>query len=189
MYFFYSQLLTVDHSFWKYETWQFLYILPCQLLIRQIFPIVSAGYCGGVQCFHIIWQVFVSLFFWYKKSMTQHSSLCLQVKELSHLTLLPRNQSHNSNTLLHFSASHLFLLSSPSPFHSTSSLICLHPSSLRLLHMPLTLTCQEPASRDDITWYFYYPKLERVRCQRSSAVLTFDFEQGIGLSLEYPQQQ
>lgn len=87
--------------------------------------------------YNLTWTSFCGVL--YKKSMTpQHSSLCLQVKALTHLTLLPRNQSDNSNTLLHFSASHLFFLSSASPFLSASPLICLHPSPPRLLRMLLT---------------------------------------------------
>lgn len=55
----------------------------------------------------VFWYNMTCLSF-YKLSLTfQHSSLCPQVE--AHLTLLPRNQSDKSNTLLHFSASHLFV--------------------------------------------------------------------------------
>lgn len=102
-----------------------------------------------------------------------HLFVC-QWKHPAHLALLPRNQSDNSNTLLHFSVSHL-------PFCSQHLLVCLRPSSPHLPHM----LCFAKGMRAEIIsldTFIIQNSSERVRCQHSSAVLTFDFEQSIKLS-------
>lgn len=148
----------------------FMY-LAMSALIQTYFPIVSAGYSVGV---HVTWTGL------YEVIIRQHSFFCVQVKAVTYLTFLPRNQSDNSNTLLHFSTSHLFLLSLVSPSHSASPLVCLYPSSPT---HAVYVFCQEPESEDDITWYSYYPKHKRkkIRCQCSSVVLTFEYQVKLGV--------
>lgn len=145
-------------------------------------------WCPYLQCCGMIWhgQLFGRFL---SEKTPQHSSLCLQMKALTRLTLLPRNQCDNSNTHLHFSASHLFVPTSASPFHSASPLVCLHRSSPGLLHTPLMCFAKSlRVGMIPLETFIIRNSRERVWCQRSSAVLTSDFEQSIRLRLECPQQ-
>lgn len=91
----------------------------------NVFPIVSARWCE-VFWWNLTWTGFC---------VTLSTLMSLSGSEsTSHFTPF-RNQSDNSNTLLHFSASHLVSLSSASPFHPPFVSI---PCLLALLHMPLT---------------------------------------------------
>lgn len=122
--------------------------------------------------------VYISTVFWYNLTQTGFCETLLN----THLFVCKRKRLHVSlyspETSLtiptrfpHFSASHLFFLSSASSFS-----LCFSPHlSPSLASYTCRLMCFAKSLRagDDITWYFYYLKLERVRCQlRATPILS-----------------
>lgn len=150
--------------FFQYEAWWFLssrqlqfrpIFIYCVCRMQQWYNLTRTGFLLGI----------------HKKSMTLIS---LSASESTYTSHFPppkpvwQKQHTSSFPTSSFCSQHL--------------LICLRPSSTHLLHM----LCFPKGLKvgDDITWHFYYPKLkwERVWCQHSLVVLTFDFEQSIRLS-------